>query len=97
MSKERIALEEAEETLRNSIYLFREISKMANTIRVIAHSAAEGSDIGMAFASLDVAEKYAEDIDGALDELRCDIDIARSRINNGLKEPEAVPDERYAD
>jgi hypothetical protein len=97
MSKEKIALEEAEETLRNSIHLFREISKMANTIRVITHSAADGNDIGMAFAALDVAEKYAEDIDGALDELRCDIDIARSRINNGLKEPEAVPDEGYAD
>lgn len=97
MSKEIAALEEAEETLRNSIHLFREIPKMANTIRVIAHSAADGNDIGTAFAALDVSEKYAEDIDGALDELRCDIDIARSRINNGLKEPEAVPDEGYAD
>ena len=97
MSKERIALEETEEMLRESIRLFREIFKMANTIRVIAHSAADGNDIGTAFAALDVAEKYAEDIDGALDELRCDIDIARSRINNGLKEPEAVPDEGYAD
>ena len=97
MSKEKIALEEAEETLRNSIHLFREIAKMANTSRVIAHSAANGNDIGTAFAALDVAEKYAEDIDGALDELRCDIDIARSRINNGLKEPEAVPDEGYTD
>jgi SMC interacting uncharacterized protein involved in chromosome segregation len=97
MSRERIALEEAEEMLRESIRLFKEISKMANTIRVITHSAAEGNDIGTAFAALDVAEKYAEDIDGALDELRCDIDIARSRINNGLKEPEAVPDEGYAD
>ena len=97
MSKEIAALEEAEEVLRNSIHLFREISKMANTIRVIAHASANGNDISTAFASLDVAEKYAEDIDGALDELRCDIDIARSRINNGLKEPEAVQDEGYAD
>ena len=97
MSKERNALEEGEEMLRESVRLFKELSKMANTIRVIAHSAANGNDIGTAFAALDVAEKYAEDIDGALDELRCDIDIARSRINNGLKEPEAVLDERYAD
>ena len=97
MSRERIALEEAEETLRNSIHLFREISKMANTIRVITHSAANGNDIGTAFAALDVAEKYAEDIDGALDELRCDFDIARNRIGNGLREPEAVQDEGYAD
>ena len=89
MSKERLALEEAEEVLRNSLHLFREISKMANTIRVIAHSAGEGNDIGTAFAALDVAEKYAEDIDGALDELRCDIDITRHRIENGLKMPEA--------
>lgn len=89
MSKERAALEEAEEVLRNSLHLFREISKMANTIRVIAHSAADGNDIGTAFAALDVAEKYAEDIDGALDELRCDFDIARNRIINGLREPEA--------
>lgn len=97
MSKERVALEEAEEVLRNSAKLFKEISRMANVIRVIAHESANGNDISTAFASLDVAEKYAEDIDGALDELRCDIDIARSRINNGLKEPEAVPDEGYAD
>ena len=97
MSKEKIALEEAEEVLRNSLHLFREISKMANTIRVITHSAAEGSDISTAFAALDVAEKYAEDIDGALDELRCGIDIARNRINNGLKEPEAEQGEGYAD
>ena len=97
MSKEKIALEEAEEVLRESIRLFKEISKMANTIRIIAHSAANGNDISTAFASLDVAEKYAEDIDGALDELRCDIDIARSRINNGLKEPEAEQGEGYAD
>ena len=97
MSRERTALEEAEEVLRKSIRLFKEISKMTNTIRIIAHASANGNDIGVAFASLDVAEKYAEDIDGALDELRCDIDIARSRINNGLKEPEAVQDEGYAD
>ena len=97
MSRERIALEEAEEVLRNSIHLFREISKMANTIRVITHSAANGNDVGTAFAALVVAEKYAEDIDGALDELQCDINITMSRINNGLKEPEAVPDEGYTD
>ena len=97
MSKERVALEEAEEVLRESIRLFKEISKMANVIRVIAHESANGNDIGMAFASLDVAEKYAEDIDGALDELRCDFDIARNRIGNGLREPEAVQDEGYAD
>ena len=60
MSKEIAALEEAEEVLRESIRLFKEISKMANTIRVIAHSAANGNDIGTAFAALDVAEKYAE-------------------------------------
>lgn len=97
MSKERVALEEAEEVLRNSLHLFKELSRMANVIRVIAHESANGNDIGMAFASLDVAEKYAEDIDGALDELRCNIDIARSRINNGLKEPEAEQGEGYAD
>lgn len=96
MSRERIALEEAEEVLRESVRLFKELSKMANTIRVIAHSAADGNDVGTAFASLDVAEKYAEDIDGALDELRCDIYIAMNRINNGLKEPEAEEGEGYA-
>ena len=89
MSKERAALTEADEILSQSIRLFREISKMANTIRVIAHSASEGNDVGTAFAALDVAEKYAEDIDGALDELWCDFDIARNRIINGLREPEA--------
>ena len=89
MSKEIAALEEADEMLRESMRLFTEISKMANTIRVIAHSAGEGNDIGTAFAALDVAEKYAEDIDGALDELRCDIEIARSRLANGMREPEA--------
>lgn len=89
MSKERAALTEADEILGQSIRPFREISKMANTIRVIAHSAGEGNDVGTAFAALDVAEKYAEDIDGALDELRCDIEIARSRLANGMREPEA--------
>ena len=89
MSKEIAALEEADEMLRESMRLFTEISKMANTVRVIAHSASSGNDIGTAFAALDVAEKYAEDIDGALDELRCDIEIARSRIANGMMAPEA--------
>ena len=89
MSKERDALTKADEILGQSIRLFREISKMANTIHVIAHSAGEGNDIGTAFAALDVAEKYADDIDGALDELRCDIEIARNRLANGMREPEA--------
>ena len=89
MSKEIQALEEANEILRQSIRLFAEISKMINTIRVITHNAGEGNDIGMAFAALNVAEKYAEDIDGAVDELRCDIDITLNRIENGLRMPEA--------
>ena len=89
MSKERAALTEADEILRQSFRLFTEISKMANTIRTIAHSAGDGNDIGMAFAAVNVAEKYAEDIDGALDELRCNIEITRNRIEKGLKEPEA--------
>lgn len=89
MSEEIAAPEEADEMLRESMRLFTEISKMANTVRVIAHSASSGNDIGTAFAALDVAEKYAEDIDGALDELRCDIEIARSRLANGMREPEA--------
>ena len=38
----------------------------------------------------DLAEKcVGKIIDGALDELRCDIDITRHRIENGLKMPEA--------
>ena len=89
MSKEIQALEEANEILRQSIRLFAEISKMTNTIRVIAHNAGDGNDIGMAFAALNVAEKYAEDIYGAVDELRCDIDITLNRIENGLRMPEA--------
>lgn len=62
---------------------------MANTIRVISHSAADCNDIGTAFAALDVAEKFAEDIDGALDELRCNVEVARHRIANGMSEPES--------
>ena len=83
------AIEEADDLLRQSAKLFNEISKMANTIRVISHSAADGNDIGTAFAALDVAEKFAEDIDKTLDELRCDVEVARHRLVNGMSEPEA--------
>lgn len=82
-------IEEADDLLRQSTRLFAELAKMANTIRVIAHASADGSDIGVAFASLDVAEKYAEDIDGALDELRCNVEIARNRLASAMSEPEA--------
>ena len=82
-------IEEADDLLRQSMRLFSELAKMANTIRVIAHASADGSDLGVAFASLDVAEKYAEDIDGALDELRCNVEIARNRLASAMSEPEA--------
>ena len=82
-------IEEAGDLLCQSMRLFAELAKMANTIRVIAHASADGSDIGVAFASLDVAEKYAEDIDGALDELRCNVEIARNRLASAMSEPEA--------
>lgn len=82
-------IEEADDLLRQSMRLFAELAKMANTIRVIAHASADGNDIGVAFASLDVAEKYAEDIDGALDELRCNVEIARNRLASAMSEPEA--------
>lgn len=83
------AIEEADDLLRQSAKLFNEISKTANTIMVISHSAANGNDIGTAFAALDVAEKFAENIDGSLDELRCNVEVARHRLANGMSEPEA--------
>lgn len=73
--------------------VYRNASKMASTIRIMAEHADESRDIAFTHAAIDVIQTYAGLLDETLDDLDSIICAVRNVVRAGLQEPEAEEDE----